>query len=77
MVMVMMIIVMMMIMMMITTTKVISIKFLLVMPMLYQSGLENYGHWSHKMNLLFPLFLQETNKEDKWEFKCWSCDLKG
>ena len=36
--------VMVMMMMMITTIKVISIKFLLVMPMLYQSGLENYGH---------------------------------
>ena len=35
---------MMMMMMMITTIKVISIKFLLVMPMLYQSGFENYGH---------------------------------
>ena len=44
MVMVMMMIMVMMMMMMITTIKVISIKFLLVMPMLYQSGLENYGH---------------------------------
>ena len=53
-VMVFMVMVVMMMMMMITTIKVINIKFLLVMPMLYQSGLENYRHSITKDEFTFP-----------------------
>ena len=49
-----MVMVMMMMMMMITTIKVINIKFLLVMPMLYQSGLENYRHSITQDEFTFP-----------------------